>query len=193
MDVDRIAFGPRLLEILEAISEARFVSFDFEFSGISSKNTVNKKPTLQDRYVETKEAAERYTILQIGLTCAKENLADDNYILRPYNFSLSPLIKEDKRDIDIDRMISYQSGAVEFLLRNGFRMELPYTEGIPYLSREEAKLAKEKAMASFDRANVDDVQLKLDDIQALEFVEKCRRYIRLWQETGKVSPQCTNN
>ena len=68
--------------MLEAISTAHFVALDLEFSGIQSKAihrvetsepAVGRKQTLQQRYEEVKEAAERYQILQIGLTCVEED------------------------------------------------------------------------------------------------------------------------
>lgn len=89
MDVKGIAFQPQLPALLEAIAEAHFVAIDLELSGIQSRY-INKsvaglveggKQTLQQRYEETKEAAEKYQVLQIGLTCVKEDR--DRGILAP--------------------------------------------------------------------------------------------------------------
>ena len=89
MDVKGIAFQPQLPALLEAIAEAHFVAIDLELSGIQSRY-INKsaaglveggKQTLQQRYEETKEAAEKYQVLQIGLTCVKED--QDIGILAP--------------------------------------------------------------------------------------------------------------
>ena len=81
MDVIALTFYSQLLTILEAISRSHFVSFDFELSGIPGKQFRSKpkgqggdrKQTLQQRYEETKAAAERYHILQLGLTCVEED------------------------------------------------------------------------------------------------------------------------
>lgn len=100
------------------------------------------KPTLQQRYLETKEAAERYQILQFGLTCVKQDVENGKYILKPYNFDLNPLIEQ--RGLDIERIFSFQSGAVEFLLKVGFDMSKPFHAGVPYLSRREAKEARDR-------------------------------------------------
>jgi len=91
--------------------------------------------------------------------------------VRPYNFNLNPLVEE---RLDIERIFAYQSGAVEFLLNHGFRMELPFTMGVPYLSRDEAKLAKQLAYDRLDKTNIEDLYLKDDDIQSLEFVKRAR-------------------
>lgn len=80
MDVKGIAFQPQLPGLLEAIADAHFVAIDLELSGIQSRS-INKpaglveggQQTLQQRYEEVKEAAEKYQVLQIGLTCVKED------------------------------------------------------------------------------------------------------------------------
>ena len=83
MDVTGHTFESQLPFIIEAITDSRFVSFDLELSGIPGKQagqtrTQGKredgKQTLQERYEETKRAAERYQILQLGLTCVQEDL-----------------------------------------------------------------------------------------------------------------------
>ena len=82
MDVGRHAFQGQLPSILRAISRSHFVSFDAEFSGIPGKfvakgnnpgRNEGGKQTLQQRYEDTKRAAERYSILQLGLTCVEED------------------------------------------------------------------------------------------------------------------------
>ena len=82
MDITGRTFQSHLSSILGAISRSRFVSFDLELSGIPGKQFKNKptglwsedgKQTLQQRYAETKAAAERYHVLQLGLTCVEED------------------------------------------------------------------------------------------------------------------------
>jgi poly(A)-specific ribonuclease len=79
MDVTRSSFGAKLPTMLKAISEAHFVAIDFEFSGIHAKTSGLRsgsgKQTLQERYKECKEAAEKYQILQVGITCVEEDKA----------------------------------------------------------------------------------------------------------------------
>ena len=83
MDVTGHTFQSELPRILEAIANSRVVCFDLELSGIPGKQTgqarasgrsEDGKQTLQKRYEETKRAAERYQILQLGLTCVEEDL-----------------------------------------------------------------------------------------------------------------------
>ena len=82
MDIDCFNFKTHLPLILTTIAKSRFVAFDLELSGIPSRQTNRPrgqsnddsgKQTLQQRYSETKAAAERFQILQIGLTCVEED------------------------------------------------------------------------------------------------------------------------
>lgn len=82
MDVSSSNFQSLLPSILDAVATAHFVTIDLELSGIPghqvNKSRVNGegssgKPTLQQRYEETKTAAERYQVLQLGITCVDED------------------------------------------------------------------------------------------------------------------------
>jgi len=81
MEVDHSSFWQQLLPILRNISNASFVTFDLEMSGIttrlrhgaSGRSQDIGRPTLQQQYEETKEAAETYTTLQVGITCVEED------------------------------------------------------------------------------------------------------------------------
>jgi poly(A)-specific ribonuclease len=182
MEVDKVSFYPLLLDILTDISEAHFVAFDLELSGVPSKGAKSGqnqgRPSLQQRYLDTKEAAERYQILQIGLTCVTQDVENKKYIFKPYNFELSPLI--DERGLDIERIFSFQSGAAEFLLRSGFNLSTPFESGVPYLSRTESKEAREKHAKRQDKSAIPDVQLKPTEVESLAFLERVRGDITAW-------------
>lgn len=81
MDVRPAEFQARLPSILDAITSAHFVTLDLELSGIPGQQSnrfktgeaVSRKPPLQQRYEETKAAAEKYQVLQFGITCVEED------------------------------------------------------------------------------------------------------------------------
>lgn len=184
-----MAFYPLLLDILTDISEAHFVAFDLELSGVPSKGTNSAfkgtgRPSLQQRYIETKEAAERYQILQIGLTCVQQDSENQKYILKPYNFELSPLI--DEPGLDLERIFSFQSGAAEFLIKTGFNLSVPFEKGVPYLSRTESKLAREKHAKRQDKTAIADIQVKPTDTASLAFFERVRDEINEWLASRKI-------
>lgn len=190
MEVDAASFPHQLLGLLVNISEADFVSFDLELTGIPShlpgkaagKPRVAQRKTLEERYEETKTAADRYQILQVGITCGRFDYLANKYVLRPYNITLSALLDE---RLDIEREITIQSGAAAFLLSNNFDLGAPFAKGVQYLSREEAERAKQLAYDRFEKKNVvEDLQLKDEDGESLDFVRRVREAITQWKGTN---------
>ena len=196
MEVDKVSFYPLFLDILTDISAAHFVAFDLELSGVPSKQFGgggggNGRQTLQQRYLETKQAAERYQILQIGLTCVRQDVDNGKYLLKPYNFQLSPLI--DEYGLYVERIFSFQSGACEFLLKAGFDMSVPFNHGIPYLSRAESKEAREKHAKRQDKSAISDIHIKPTETESLAFLERVRGGIKSWLTSCRMeTPEYVN-
>ncbi|KAK3067799.1 hypothetical protein LTR53_015110 [Teratosphaeriaceae sp. CCFEE 6253] len=180
MDVDNVSFYPLLLDLLTDISEAHFVAIDLELSGVVTKGANNGtgKPSLQHRYLETKEAAERYQILQFGVTCVSQDVASQKYIFKPYNFDICPIIAE--KGVDIERIFSFQSGAAEFLLKTGFDLARPFKHGVPYLSRAETREARDKHAKRQDKSAMADIQIKPTEIESLAFLQRVRDELSAW-------------
>ncbi|ETN43161.1 uncharacterized protein HMPREF1541_02319 [Cyphellophora europaea CBS 101466] len=146
MDISQAQFSEEAVKIIQEIAESHFVAFDLEFSGIAGRRSNNTgKLTLQELYHDIKAAAEKYQILQIGLTVVQEDAKQGRYVARTYNFHLSPLPALKERHFTRDW--SSNSGAVGFLSKCGFRFDLPITAGIPYLSRREEQIARLKMIA----------------------------------------------
>jgi poly(A)-specific ribonuclease len=199
MEVDAASFPCHLLGLIINISEADFVSFDLELSGIPSRLPAkDRKPaegggrfSLQERYAETKEGANRYQILQVGITCARFDYIANKYVLRPYNINISPLMEE---RLDIEREMSMQSGALTFLLGCGFDIAKPFTHGVQYLSREEAAKAKQATWDRLDKKNPPaDMQLKEGDVDSLDFMRRVREAITTWRTTTSESLAITTH
>lgn len=190
MDIDKIAFYPRLLSILEDLSNAHFVSLDFEFSGIASKKpgASRQRQTIQERYAEAKEAAERYRIIQVGLTCVNQcdDVGEEQYSVKTFNFPLNPSLDLDVgKDLDLERIFSFQSGAVDFLLKNNFDFSQTFSRGVSYLSRVEEATAKQKAEERGDKSMYNDIEITQDDLQTTQFLEKVKNEIKEWKKDGK--------
>lgn len=84
MDIGPKTFLNQLPTILNAIAEAHFVAIDLELSGIPTRKPRAPgedimKPNLQSRYEETKLAAEKYQVLQLGITCVGEDRDKGTY------------------------------------------------------------------------------------------------------------------
>ena len=100
MDVDGAHFKGELLSILKHISNATFVAIDLEMSGITTRPRYQpgdrsldaNKPTLQAQYEETKDAAEAFQVLQIGITCLEEDHERGNTFLFRWSCMLTCFI-----------------------------------------------------------------------------------------------------
>ncbi|KAF2763420.1 CAF1-domain-containing protein [Pseudovirgaria hyperparasitica] len=178
MDINHLTFLGNYLKILKHISDSHFVAIDLELSGVSVKTKNRRKQTLQERYVETKAAAEQYQILQVGLTCVEQvqdlGLDTYKYVVRPYNIQISPLIDE---RLDLERTFAFSSSAVEFLLSHSFDMAKPFYSGVQYLSRTEDDLAMKLAMDRLDRVQLDDIQLSPSDVDSIAFLDAIRSIV----------------
>ncbi|PGH15448.1 hypothetical protein AJ79_02425 [Helicocarpus griseus UAMH5409] len=186
MDVTRLSFSQHLPRLLNDLAESSFVALDLEFSGIVTRQPGSSpanglsggKQTLQARYEEAKDAAEAYQVLQIGLTFARENVKTGTYVLRPYNLHLNPVLDP---KLGIERRWSYQSSAIDFLIKSGFRMEAPFADGLPYLSRlEETKAMAKLAEREHNMATIADIKLEEMDEESLAFLNEVRGLIESW-------------
>lgn len=184
MDVTGSTFQGLLPSILHFIASAEYVAFDLELSGIPShKYRGHGKQTLQERYAETKKAAEHYHVLQLGLTCIEEDKERGVYVLRPYNFYLNPL---PDKGLGLERDFTFSSGAVNYLLDYGFHMDGPIQDGVPFLSREEEALVRQNADRKRNINNIAILDIKKIDLESQLFVEEVREIIISWKQSSQV-------
>ncbi|KAF5866425.1 hypothetical protein ETB97_011977 [Aspergillus alliaceus] len=192
MDITPKTFPFFLPRILDDIATCSFVSIDFEFSGIAcpSAGPNSGKSTLQERYEEVKASANKYGIVQIGLTICHEDTETGTYILKPYNLYLSPIID---RRLDVGRDLCFQSSAVEFLLENKFCIHSVYKNGIHYLSREEEAIAMARAAEKYERTSVRKViDVKETEHDSLAFLKAIRHLVNDWLARGEARESYLN-
>ncbi|CRG84169.1 Protein translocase subunit SecA [Talaromyces islandicus] len=177
-----------LPEILQHLSTCSFVALDFEFSGIAAHRTFSARHVapLQERYADIKEAAAKFQILQVGLTIAHEDPVSGTYTLKPYNVHLSPLVDP---ILGIDRIFSISSGAIQFLLKSGFRMDTPFVDGVRYLTQKEEELALKEACRHDNQSRSETVvQMELskkENTESLAFLAVIRKEIDEWVARGE--------
>ncbi|KXG52724.1 uncharacterized protein PGRI_079800 [Penicillium griseofulvum] len=185
MDVTAVTFPDCLPSILNDIATSCFVSVDFELSGVVFKPSgpQPRTQTVQERYVEAKAAAERYQILQVGLTTCHEDKENATYTLKPYNINLSPITQH---EMDVNRDWTFGSRSMEFLLANHFSIDHMCSFGVRYLSRSEEILAIKRATEKCQSRNpVQVANIKQDDLESLEFLEAVRVSINEWLAQGE--------
>ncbi|KAJ5584970.1 uncharacterized protein N7459_004770 [Penicillium hispanicum] len=184
MELTNQNFTNYLPWVLNEISTSCFVSLDLELSGIPMSPSClgPKTQSLQDRYAENKAAAEKYQILQLGLTICHENTENATYTLKPYNINLSPLVD---RSLDVNRDWTFMSWSVEFLLGNQFSIDAICKHGVRYLSREEEAQAVERAKQKYNPEPVEAVEVNETDQESIEFLRAVRQTISNWTKGGK--------
>ncbi|GFF44506.1 54S ribosomal protein L17, mitochondrial [Aspergillus udagawae] len=192
MDVTAQSFPYHLPRILDDLATCCFVSMDFEFSGIAttSSNPNRGSQTLQARYEEVKSSADKYQILQVGLTICHENTENASYTLKPYNINLNPIID---RRLEMERHWSMQSSAIEFLLENKFSIDSILKQGVQYLSRKEEEQAIAKAIERRDRVAVHtSIDVKETEHESLAFLKAVRRLVDDWLALGATREEYLN-
>ncbi|PKX99583.1 CAF1 family ribonuclease [Aspergillus novofumigatus IBT 16806] len=192
MDVTAQTFPYHLPRILDDLATCCFVSMDFEFSGIAttSSNPNRGSQTLQARYEEVKNSADKYQILQVGLTICHEDTENASYTLKPYNVNLNPIID---RRLEVERGWSMQSSAIEFLLENKFSIDSVLKQGVQYLSREEEKQAIANAIERRDRvATHTSIDVKETEHESLAFLKAVRRLVDDWLALGATREEYLN-
>lgn len=183
MDISGHSFSSEAIKIIQHIANSRFIAFDFEFSGVASRRHGggSGRLNLQEYYGDLRSAAQIYQILQVGLTVVTEDTETGRYVVRPYNFNLNPLpaFKESV----FKRTWSYNSGAVAFLMKNGFDINLPLTSGVHYLSRQEEDQVRRKMIEDDEvRSKIPDMVLKDEDTIVVDYIKKS---INDWQALSK--------
>lgn len=72
-------------------------------------------------------------------------------------------------------------------MNHGFRMDAPFLDGIPYLSRNEELDARLKAAARQDKAGFAILEIPANDVDTQQFMKRVRSEIGVWKDNQEVS------
>ena len=97
---------------------------------------------------------------------------------------MSPLLIHGDK-LDIKRDITFQSGAIQFLIKNSFDIGAVFTKGVPYLSREEESMARTR-FSKKQAADIPDIVISLEDKEVVDFYAKARKTIFDFTDQKKV-------
>ncbi|KAJ5371279.1 uncharacterized protein N7496_007371 [Penicillium cataractarum] len=183
MDLTVNNFAYHLPAVLNEIAASCFVALDLELSGIALSAKFQGNRSIQKHYEENKAAAEKYQVLQVGLTICREDKEKGSYLLRPYNMFLNPCLD---RNLNINRDCTLMGWSMEFLVGHKFDVGALFTQGLRYLSREEEILAREEAIRRWAPSeSMEAIEDNLRDEGDVRFVEAVRRLIDAWVAGGK--------
>jgi poly(A)-specific ribonuclease len=119
----------------------------------------------------------------------RANLSSTEYYLaRPYNFYVSPK-SADGVDLRLDRVFSFSSSACDFLAKNNFEFGRVFSDGVPYMSRDEEYECREEFNQRADKnSKLEMITIASGDSATLEFYRGVRRIISTWKKAPKVVP-----
>lgn len=68
-------------------------------------------------------------------------------------------------------------------------MDAPFVQGVPYFSREEELTARKSNFARQNMAGIADIDIKNDDTESLNFIQRVHLEIDAWKDCTDVSLQ----
>ena len=123
-------------KIISLIKDSDYISFDLEMTGIENDQNNIIFDTPKNRYIKYKKTAEKYSIIQFGLTIFKKDKTNPKqYECYPYNFYLFQnandlkALSQDNINFEIKSMIFNSNGKIDF---NKW-----ISEGIYYLNKKQ--------------------------------------------------------
>ncbi|KAB5558163.1 CAF1 family ribonuclease-domain-containing protein [Coniochaeta sp. 2T2.1] len=189
MQISSKNYWESLPVVLEAIAVADYIAFDLEMTGVQTKTvTVPDQKALAFAYHIAKEAAERFQIVQFGITCITNYPSSTkDFRASTFNFLLNPSFIGD-RPVDkrlakvLDRYVGWSQSSVMFLRDNGFEVARAFQDGVPYLSQGEVRELMEGSFLNPSGQGRPEHRLNLAeyDIEATYFQNYARQSIREW-------------
>jgi len=136
-EVSRLSF-PDVLEKIRSIGkEAAFFSLDTEFTGYRQEERDEYFDTVQERYLKKKRVAERYLLVQMGLSAFVWDKALEDYKAFTWNIHLYP------SKLQSERIFSCDASSLSFLRSHNLDFNL-WVDGVPFLAiDQEASLRKQ--------------------------------------------------
>ncbi|KAI8887857.1 CAF1-domain-containing protein [Backusella circina FSU 941] len=174
MEIPRQSFVQKLRVVEKAIKECDFMAIDTELSGLHRPPKPIRIYTMADRYIEYKEATERFIIIQFGLCTFTWDQPSGRYIAKPFNFYVFPTGATGK--IQANRVFMTQAQAFDFLVKQSFDFNKWVYQGVPYLTKQEEAFYLEEARK---RMNDDMPDIPIDDKEA-SFMDRARASIDEW-------------
>ncbi|KAF2353902.1 Ribonuclease CAF1 [Trinorchestia longiramus] len=137
MDITASNFRATLPLVFDAISAADFVAMDGEFSGLrrdTDDQAFSIMDTLEERYTKVAASVKEFGLLQLGLSCFHFDASKRQYDTATFSFYL---LKK-KTAIYSPNTFTVCSNSLRFLASNKFDFNKLFSDGLPYLNRDEA-------------------------------------------------------
>ena len=144
MDITSKNFVENYPFIKKSIETADFVSFDFEFSGLSTcvDDVLCDHDCDEVRYQKLKNTVQRMYAFQIGIATFIWDQENMKYVSRPFNIYLFPHSPNQININGIQKILQFSTSCLKFNLRNKFDFNKLFSSGINYrqLTSERAQV-----------------------------------------------------
>nr|XP_023021944.1 pre-piRNA 3'-exonuclease trimmer-like [Leptinotarsa decemlineata] len=176
-DINIINFKEKFPEIKRSLEDARFISFDLEFSALYPLKEYSPSifDTPSERYRKLRKIMEHVVPIQIGITAFTCDLTDNCFRGKIYNFYLLP-----PSFPTIHKNFLFDPGAVKFLAFHGFDFNQFASVGLPFLSSPEEETLRKKLKQGTITNDVAESKLELNSL----FFE-VRKKVREWYKVAK--------
>lgn len=115
-----------LPEIIKDLEECHFISFDGEFTGLSSENNILPFDTSKEYYEKVLKSSAGFILIQLGLTFFKKQSQEEMVKLKSYNIFVYPQFR--------NANFLSQGSCLNFLATNGFDFNKLFTNGVSYVN-----------------------------------------------------------
>lgn len=146
-------FEKVLADFESRLAKAEYVAIDTELTGVDIEGEIDTyEETALSRLQKICRVAERYSLIQLGLTLVSRNDPSNEGILScsSYNFFPFPSVIE-SREFKRDPVFMCQVSALDFNARHRVDFNTWIGQGIPYVTREEEKLLKAEEIDDIDQ------------------------------------------
>lgn len=185
--VTRSNFEPALEDLRARVRESDFVAVDLEMTGVTSApwRDFFEFDRSDVRYFKVKDSAEKFAVVQFGVSPFRWDPSIGSFIAHPHNFYVFP-----RKELPIDGP-SYeflcQTTSIDFLAKYQFDFNACIHEGISYLSRaQEAEALRNLSSAYEDELSnpsynsEECVEIPIVSTADLLFTERMKNRFREW-------------
>jgi poly(A)-specific ribonuclease len=172
-------------QIKSYLSDAEFVSIDFEMTGIRTFKQEMLSDIPQERYAKMASAcSNKYKIIQVGLCLFTKK--EWGLVARPYNIYVYP-----RESFGYSPQLTLDVQAMDFNSKHGMDWNKWIYEGVTYMTMKDANKKAEELEKGDSYTGIHDngdAQIKLSKEEDIKKEEKLRKDLHDWISSGQKTP-----
>ena len=171
MNISKSNFVSSSQEILNSINEADFISFDTEFTGLSTGLfRIHQYESIEDRYYKIKQHIEQFWVCQLGISTFKQKESSSEYEAKVFNMYMYPT----------HRTLNMSMSSMSFLVENGFNMNFLFKEAIPCVkSTDPSWNTSTSRLGSFSISEKNRLYVERVENEVVEFLKSSQKTMQV--------------